>query len=215
MVKFYDLANLEIQHELVTIRRYREHDFAGLDAIFQQDFFTWFFTAYQNCQEFVLEKMAEFEKGNLVMLVVIDNKTKRIIGTSSLYDISLRHKRLELGSSWLAKEYQGTYFNALIKYLLINELIAKLGFNRLQWKTDSLNEKSRNAMLKLGFVYEGTLHRHAITYSGRVRDSLIFAVTDETWVSIRQIILARIKKKVSESNLNNSSELEFILDKLL
>ena len=40
-------------------------------------------------------------------------------------------------------------------------------------------------MLKLGFVYEGTLRRHAITYSGRVRDSLVFAVTDIDWQHVR------------------------------
>lgn len=209
MVKFYDLANLEIKHELFTIRRYREHDFAGLEAIFHQEFFTWFFTAYKNCREFVLEKMAEFEKGNLVMLVIIDNKTKQIIGTSSLYEISIRHKRLELGSSWLAEEYQGTFFNALVKYLLIDALIVRLGFNRLQWKTDALNEKSRNAMLKLGFVYEGTLHRHAITYSGRVRDSLVFAVTDNDWLKIQLIIAARIHKKALLSNVSEIS-LEYV-----
>lgn len=209
MVKFYDLANLEIKHELVTIRRYREHDFAGLEAIFRQEFFTWFFTAYKNCREFVLEKMAEFEKGNLVMLVIIDNKTKQIIGTSSVYEISIRHKRLELGSSWLAEEYQGTFFNALVKYLLIDALIVRLGFNRLQWKTDALNEKSRNAMLKLGLVYEGTLHRHAITYSGRVRDSLVFAVTDHDWQKIQLIIAARIQKKALLSKVSEIS-LEYV-----
>ena len=103
MANFYDLTHLEVANEYVTIRRYRESDFAGLNAIFKQEFFMWFFTAYKNCQEFVKEKIDEFEHGDLVMLVIIDNLTGNIIGTSSLYDISFRHKRVEIGSSGRAR----------------------------------------------------------------------------------------------------------------
>ena len=196
MLKFKDLVNLEIIHPEVTIRRYQESDFAGLAAIFEREFFRWFFTNYTDCAEFVAEKMAEFEKGNLVMLVIIENSTQQIIGTSSLYEISLRHKRLELGSSWLARNYQGMHYNALIKLLLIDYLIKQLGFNRLQWKTDALNEKSKQAMSKLGLIYEGTLRRHAITASGRVRDSLVFALTDLDWENVKLVIEARIADKI-------------------
>lgn len=197
MITFENLQNIHIQHELVTIRNYRDSDLDGLRAIFNPEFFTWFFTQYASCDDFIAEKLAEVAKENLALLVIVDNKTERIIGTSSLYEISFRHKRLEMGSSWLAKEYQGSGFNPLNKYLLIDYLINKLGFNRIQWKTDALNEKSKQAMLKLGFIHEGTLRRHAITQSGRVRDSLVFAVTDEDWGQISSIMSERIQLKFS------------------
>lgn len=197
MITFENLQNIHIQHELVTIRNYRNSDLDGLRAIFNPEFFTWFFTQYASCDDFIAEKLAEVAKKNLALLVIVDNKTERIIGTSSLYEISFRHKRLEMGSSWLAKEYQGSGFNPLNKYLLIDYLINKLGFNRIQWKTDALNEKSKQAMLKLGFIHEGTLRRHAITQSGRVRDSLVFAVTDEDWGQISSIMSERIQLKFS------------------
>lgn len=197
MITFENLQNIHIQHELVTIRNYRDSDLDGLRAIFNPEFFTWFFTQYASCDDFINEKLAEVAKKNLALLVIVDNKTERIIGTSSLYEISFRHKRLEMGSSWLAKEYQGSGFNPLNKYLLIDYLINKLGFNRIQWKTDALNEKSKQAMLKLGFIHEGTLRRHAITQSGRVRDSLVFAVTDEDWGQISLIMSERIQLKFS------------------
>lgn len=197
MITFENLQNIHIQHELVTIRNYRDSDLDGLRAIFNPEFFTWFFTQYASCDDFIAEKLAEVAKENLALLVIVDNKTERIIGTSSLYEISFRHKRLEMGSSWLAKEYQGSGFNPLNKYLLIDYLINKLGFNRIQWKTDALNEKSKQAMLKLGFIHEGTLRRHAITQSGRVRDSLVFAVTDQDWGKISSIMSERIQLKFS------------------
>lgn len=189
------LQNIYIKHQLVTIRNYTSQDKEGLTTIFNPEFFTWFFTAYQTCDEFINEKLNEINKGNLAFLVIIDNKTNQIIGTTSLYEISIRHKRLEMGSSWLSTEYQGTYYNALNKYLLIDYILNTLKFNRIQWKTDALNEKSKNAMLKLGFIHEGTLRRHAITYSGRVRDSLVFGVTDQDWDTVSKIILDRIKLK--------------------
>lgn len=192
---FNDLIDLEIKHELITIRRYQESDFAGLEAIFNPDFFTWFFTNYRTCQEFVEEKLNEFNKQSLVMYVIIDNKTNMIIGTSSLYEFSFRHKRIEMGSSWLSKDYHGSHYNALTKFLLIDKLINQLGFNRIQWKTDALNERSKAAMTKLGFAFEGVLHRHAVTYTGRVRDSLVFAVTDLSWGEVSKIILTRLDYK--------------------
>lgn len=111
MITFENLQNIHIQHELVTIRNYRDSDLDGLRAIFNPEFFTWFFTQYASCDDFIAEKLAEVAKENLALLVIVDNKTERIIGTSSLYEISFRHKRLEMGSSWLAKEYQGSGFN--------------------------------------------------------------------------------------------------------
>jgi RimJ/RimL family protein N-acetyltransferase len=194
-LNFSDLTHLVIEHPLLTIRPYQDSDFSGLSEIFDREFFTWFFTDYASCADFVAEKMNEVAKGDFVMYVLIDNQTNKIIGTSSLLEISLRHRRLEMGSSWLAKKYHGSHYNALAKYLFIEALIEKLGFLRIQWKTDALNQKSQVAMRKLGFVNEGTLHRHAITYSGRVRDSVIFAVTDISWNEVRQIIQQRIKDK--------------------
>lgn len=77
-----------------------------------------------------------------------------------------------------------------------------LGFNRLQWKTDALNEKSKQAMLKLGFIYEGTLRRHAITASGRIRDSLVFALTDLDWERVKLVIKARVADKTKLARLD-------------
>lgn len=196
-MKMDDLINLCVSNELVTIRRYREDDFASLEKIFNKDLFAWFFTNYDSCRDFVDEKMQDFADGKLIMYVIIDNKTAQIIGTSSLYEISLRHKRLEMGASWLSKYYHGSAYNSTAKYLLIETLIEKFGFNRIQWKTDALNEKSKTAMSKLGFVYEGTLNRHAVTASGRVRDSLVFAVTDVTWSDVKLLMQSRIQVKLT------------------
>ena len=199
MINFNELSQLQIANQELTIRAYRASDFDGLEAIFAADFFVWFFKDYANCAEFVSEKMLEFANGKLVMLVIIANQSKQIIGTSSLYDISFRHKRLEMGSSWLAKSYQGSAYNSLAKLLLIDYLLNTAGFNRIQWKTDALNEKSTQAMTKLGFYYEGKLRRHAITTSGRVRDSLVFAVTDQDWPQVAAVINERIKQKLYSS----------------
>ncbi len=197
VLEFKDLEDINISNEYITIRRYQDSDFTELNACFDPEFFTWFFVNYANCQEFVAEKLAEYAKKNLVMLVIIDNSTNKVIGTSCLYEISLRHRRLEMGSSWLAKSYQGSAINSMAKYLLIDYLLTKLKFHRIQWKTDALNEKSKMAMAKLGFVPEGTLRRHAITYNGRVRDSLVFAVTDQDWPQVSKIILSRVNQKLS------------------
>lgn len=199
---FADLQNLTIEHSLVRVRRFEEKDFADLAAIFDPAFFEWFFTNYKTPQEFVDEKMIAYHKQELVPYVFIDTKTNKVIGISCLYEFSFKHRRVEMGSSFLAKEYQGTGYNALNKYLMIDCLINKLGFNRIQWKTDELNQKSRAAMTKLGFVFEGILRRHAITYTGRVRNSVVFAVTDEDYPLVSKIIQQRVEDKLGEIIFN-------------
>jgi len=59
------------------------------------------------------------------------------------------------------------------------------GCFRVELKTDALNEKSRNAILRLGAREEGTLRRHVITWTGRVRDSVYFSILDSEWAGVK------------------------------
>jgi RimJ/RimL family protein N-acetyltransferase len=59
------------------------------------------------------------------------------------------------------------------------------GCFRVELKTDALNEKSRNAILRLGAKEEGTLRRHVVTWTGRVRDSVYFSILDSEWPAVR------------------------------
>jgi RimJ/RimL family protein N-acetyltransferase len=59
-------------------------------------------------------------------------------------------------------------------------------------KTDALNQKSRNAILRIGAKEEGTLRKHLITWTGRIRDSVYFSILDSEWPEVKQKLEAKL-----------------------
>ncbi|MFZ9034700.1 MAG: GNAT family N-acetyltransferase [Francisellaceae bacterium] len=195
-LSFTRLSQFNAENNLIVIRPYQETDFIALESIFNNKDFAWFTNAYPNCRCFIDEKLNSLKKRILIPLVLIDKHENAPFGMTSLYDIDFNHKRLEIGSSWISGEYRGSVYNALSKYILFHQLL-QMGFNRLQLKTDNLNEQSKTAMNKLGLDYEGKLYSHMIVKDGRVRDSAIFSVTKARWPVIEPKIKQRIAEKLS------------------
>ena len=63
---------------------------------------------------------------------------------------------------------------------------------RVEFKTDALNERSRNAILRIGAKEEGTFRKHVITASGRVRDSVYFSIVDTEWSQVKEKLEAKL-----------------------
>jgi RimJ/RimL family protein N-acetyltransferase len=81
--------------------------------------------------------------------------------------------------------HQRTKANTEVAYLLMREAFERLGYRRVEWKCDALNERSRHAALRLGFSYEGLFRQHMIV-KGRNRDTTWFSVIDAEWPDIRR-----------------------------
>src|SRR5437762_11727689 len=94
--------------------------------------------------------------------------------TTRYLHIVEEHKRLEIGSTWIARSWQGTIVNPVSKLLLLEHAFTKLGVNRVEFMTHSKNAQSRAALLKLGASQEGILRHHKVLPDGSLRDSVIF-----------------------------------------
>src|SRR3546814_7879781 len=101
-------------------------------------------------------------------------------------DLDHRHRRTEIGWTWLAPSHQRTAINTESKYLMLRHAFETLGLMRVEFKTDSLNDKSRRALQRIGATEEGIFRRHMQTASGRVRDSVYFSVVDVEWPVVKQ-----------------------------
>lgn len=116
------------------------------------------------------------------------------IGTTSYMDIREPHRGLEIGMTWIAREYQGTRVNSEMKYLLLRHAFEALGCVRVQLKTDKRNLHSQAAIRKLGAQYEGTLRKHGIQRNGYVRDTVMFSITDDEWPEVKRSLENRLEK---------------------
>ncbi|MGH8443686.1 MAG: GNAT family N-acetyltransferase, partial [Solimonas sp.] len=115
----------------------------------------------------------------------IDTRSGAVIGSTRLGQIDTRHRRAEIGWTWLVAAAQRTAINTESKYLLLRHAFETLGLMRVEFKTDSLNEKSRRALKRIGATEEGIFRRHMQVDSGRVRDSVYFSIVDVEWPAVK------------------------------
>lgn len=106
-------------------------------------------------------------------------------GSSSYLAIDAVNKRLEIGSTWYAKAFQGGAVNPAVKLLLMGHVFGTLGWNRVEFKLDMRNTRSRAAMRKLGATEEGIFRAHMILPDGHVRDSVYFSVIRSDWPGVK------------------------------
>ena len=119
--------------------------------------------------------------GTRIPFVVVKTCDSKVVGSSSFLDPSPIHRRVEIGHTWYHPSEWGSSVNPECKYLLIGHAFESLGMNRVSFNVDRTNLRSQKAVLKLGAVQEGILRQHAITYTGRVRDTVVFSISKDEW----------------------------------
>jgi RimJ/RimL family protein N-acetyltransferase len=119
------------------------------------------------------------------------NETGQPIGMVTILNVDLANRRLELGHIWYIPRAQRTAANTEATYLLLDEAFDHYRVRRVEWKCDSMNEKSMQAALRLGFTFEGTFRKHMIV-KGRNRDTAWFSITDSDWPGVKESLEHRL-----------------------
>ena len=115
----------------------------------------------------------------------IDRASGRAIGSSRYLSIVPEHRRLEIGWTWVATAFQRTGTNREAKLLQLTHAFETLGANRVEFKTHSLNERSRTALAGIGATFEGVVRTHMIMPDGSIRHSAYFSVIAEEWPDVK------------------------------
>ncbi|HET6200686.1 MAG: GNAT family protein [Candidatus Acidiferrales bacterium] len=137
--------------------------------------------------------LAEQARGISLPFTIIERASGKTIGTTRYANIERTHRRVEIGWTWVAKPWQRTAVNTEAKYLLLRHAFETLGCIRVELKTDSLNEKSRAAILRIGASQEGIFRNHMITASGRIRHTVYFSIVDSEWPAVKARLEQRLK----------------------
>ena len=152
-------------------------------------------TTPEQMKAYVELALSERANGVSMPFAQIERSTGRVIGSSRYMNIEKAHRRLEIGSTWIAPAWQRTAINTEAKYLLMRHAFEDLGCMRVELKTDSLNEKSRAAILRIGAKQEGIFRNHMITSTGRVRHTVYFSVIDSEWPGVKAELERRLGRK--------------------
>ena len=126
-----------------------------------------------------------------VVFAQIWKATGRAIGSTRLLDVRPNDRQVEIGATFLAREYWRTPANTESKFLFLRYCFETLGCIRVALKTDGRNIRSQEAITRLGAVREGTLRKH-MNVRGYQRDTVYFSILDTEWPAIKTRLEARL-----------------------
>jgi N-acetyltransferase len=138
--------------------------------------------------------LAHRADGSEMPFATVDVATGRPIGSTRFMSIVPEHRRLEIGWTWVAPAWQRKGANQEAKYLQLRHAFEDLGANRVEFKTDSRNERSRRALEALPARFEGISRKHMLVQGGQLRDSAWYSITDDEWPAVRANLERRLRR---------------------
>tara|TARA_R110001599_G_scaffold353463_1_gene592996 strand:+ start:41398 stop:41991 length:594 start_codon:yes stop_codon:yes gene_type:complete len=118
--------------------------------------------------------------------VIVENGKNKAVGSTRYLNIRPEHRALEIGWTWLGREWQRTGINTEAKLLLLSHAFDRLRCLRVEFKTDARNLRSQRALERIGATREGVLRKHMIVQSNFARDSVYFSVIDSDWPEVKK-----------------------------
>ena len=188
---------LAIQVEPVTLegRRVRRvplsiglHRQGLLQVMLDPDLWRWTIAQIEteaDLDRYLATALHEQSEERSLPFVTIDRVSGRVAGSTRYGNIERVHRRVEIGWTTVGLEFQRSYVNTEAKYLMLRHAFETWGCIRVELKTNALNQKSRNAMLRIGCTEEGTLRRHSINERGVARDTVYFSILDHEWPGVK------------------------------
>ncbi|RZS91043.1 RimJ/RimL family protein N-acetyltransferase [Motilibacter rhizosphaerae] len=142
----------------------------------------------------VEDLLAKQSAGAVLPFVQRRRDTGEVVGQTTYLNADRPNRRLEIGSTWLARSTQGTGINAEAKYLLLGNAFEAWDCIAVELRTHWMNEQSRAAIARLGAKQDGVLRSHRIMPDGSLRDTVVFSVLQHEWPAVRNGLLARLSR---------------------
>ena len=156
-------------------------------------YFTFNLADDDQLKNWINEALQAREAAIRMPFTIIDKDINKITGSTSYGNISFYDKRLEIGWSWLGTEYMGTGVNHHAKFALLSHAFEALNIERVEIKTDNLNERAKAALRKIGMQEEGVLRSHMQMWNNRRRDSIYYSIIKDEWEAVKYRFFSNIE----------------------
>lgn len=174
--------NLILENEKVLLRPMTRQDFPLLQSLTSDPEMWNYFTHDLSIEEEFEKWAAPHFLEDRLQFTVIEKSTGNIAGATAFGNYSARDQRVEIGWTWLGKDFQGSVINQSMKKLMLDYCFGALELKRVEIKTDVLNMPARMALLKFGALEEGVLRSHTLMTHGRRRDTIYYSVIEGEWM---------------------------------
>lgn len=149
---------------------------------------------------YIAATLDEQAAGHELPFVIIRKSLNQVVGCTRFVHIERKHRRVEIGYTWLAASAQRTAVNTEAKLLLLTHAFEHWQCIRVEFSTNVLNHQSRTAILRLGAKPEGVIRNHMIMPDGRYRDSIYFSIIEAEWPEVKARLGARLGLVGDESS---------------
>lgn len=174
-----------LQGDSIRLEPLSQDHIAGLcDAGLYDEIWLWTTSKVSTCDDmrtYVDEALEDQARGMALPFATIEAISDKVIGCTRFGNIDTVNKKVEIGWTWLTPGFQRTSANTQAKLLMLTHAFDEWKCVRVELKTDALNQKSRNAILRIGATEEGTLRQHMVSQGGRLRDTVYFSIIDKEW----------------------------------
>jgi len=144
-------------------------------------------------EQYIKTNLQLRQQGLKYPFAIYDKDKKSYAGSSSYLRISNKDSQLEIGSTWIGREFQRSGLNRHMKFLMLHYAFDTLGAIRVAFRTDARNEQSKTAIQAIGATYEGTFRKHMLMPDGHMRDTVCYSILKEEWPGL----LATVFRSVS------------------
>lgn len=178
--------DLVLENQHVLLRPLQESDLLHLRRFMQEEPELWRYSLMpifgpDDLQNYIRAALVGRAAGKEFPFIVWDKQQQMYAGSTRYYDIQYANQMLQIGYTWIGKHFQGTLVNKSCKYLMLEYAFDVLGMQRVEFRADVRNQRSRQAMLSIGCRYEGILRSHMPLPEGNRRDSIILSILRTEW----------------------------------
>jgi len=142
----------------------------------------------EKLKEYVEEAVDGYYNNTTIPFIIYDKLKKAYAGSTRYGFIGWKNKVLHIGWTWIGKEFQGTGLNFQIKYLMLKYAFETLDFDKVEFRIDERNIRSRKAVEKIGATLEGILRKDILMLDGFKRSSCCYGILKEEWETIKTTI---------------------------
>ena len=144
--------------------------------------------------QYIAFALSEYEADKALPLVVVDNASGQIIGSTRYLNVKPEHRHLEIGNTWYAVRHQRTRVNTECKMLLLSHAFEQLRAIAVEFRTHWHNQASRAAIARLGAKQDGILRNHQIDAQGIYRDTVVFSIIESEWPVVRKALSFKLEQ---------------------
>lgn len=147
----------------------------------------------ENLKTYVETAVDHYYQRTAIPFIIYDKSKQAFAGCTRFMNINWNYKVLEIGSTWIGREFQGTGLNTHMKFLMLQYAFETLNFEKVEFRIDERNMRSRKAVEKMGAKLEGVLRKNVYLNDGFKRNTCCYGILKEEWEELRIVFLRGFK----------------------